>query len=157
MNDHYEDIGPCLDHGKTRNVHERGYACCNHEGNRKAFMHRVAYINAHGLTMADIAGLVVRHRCDNTRCINSDHLIIGTHADNKNDAVERGRAAKGSAHGISKLTEADVIFCRENYVPQSRTLGQTALARRFGVSQFAMSQAIRGLLWKHVPGVAKNV
>ena len=31
---------------------------------------------------------VVRHRCHNRRCINPDHLVLGTQADNKRDDWE---------------------------------------------------------------------
>lgn len=30
--------------------------------------------------------LVCRHTCNNTRCVNPDHIILGTHLDNANDA-----------------------------------------------------------------------
>jgi HNH endonuclease len=39
------------------------------------------------------ADLLVRHRCDNSYCVNPDHLEIGTHQDNYDDMVRRGRAA----------------------------------------------------------------
>ncbi len=36
-------------------------------------------------------GHVIRHRCDNPACVNSDHLLTGTQTENMMDAVERGR------------------------------------------------------------------
>lgn len=66
---------------------------------RKVGSHRVAWMAANEMVV--LAGLVVRHRCDNRRCVNPRHLEIGTKADNILDAVERGRIS-----GISVTNSA---------------------------------------------------
>lgn len=52
-------------------------------------------------------GCVVRHRCDNSICVNPAHLEIGSQKDNVRDRYERGRAnhVRGRQHGNCKLTE----------------------------------------------------
>lgn len=37
-------------------------------------------------------GMIVCHHCDVPSCCNAEHLYIGTHADNRRDAIQRGRA-----------------------------------------------------------------
>jgi hypothetical protein len=37
------------------------------------------------------AGMVACHTCDNTYCVNPDHLFVGTQSDNVLDAVKKGR------------------------------------------------------------------
>ena len=39
----------------------------------------------------NIRGLVIRHTCDNPPCVNPNHLLHGTHRDNMNDKIQRGR------------------------------------------------------------------
>ena len=36
-------------------------------------------------------GLVIMHHCDNTRCINIDHLQAGTQRENLRDMIAKGR------------------------------------------------------------------
>ena len=46
--------------------------------------HKYAYTCANG----DVEkGLVIRHKCHNTRCCNPEHLISGTNKDNYHDSI----------------------------------------------------------------------
>ena len=45
---------------------------------------------------------VVRHSCDNRKCVNPDHLIYGTQADNIADMVGRQRGLVGELNNSAK-------------------------------------------------------
>lgn len=51
--------------------------------------HRIAMAVWRGFELG--SALKVLHRCDNPRCINPDHLFLGTQSDNLNDCVRKGR------------------------------------------------------------------
>lgn len=87
--------GECLEW--TRCFNTDGYARMG--GNVK--VHRLVYELATGLNPK---GLVVRHTCDNIKCINPDHLIIGTLVDNNRDRDERGRTYKVITLAIIRRT-----------------------------------------------------
>jgi len=40
-------------------------------------------------------GMLVCHHCDNKRCINPDHLFVGTAKDNTVDMIKKGRYVNG--------------------------------------------------------------
>lgn len=74
--------------------------------NRRASMaHRVSYEQFVGPIPE---GYEVRHRCDNPPCVNPEHLLTGTHAENMQDKVRRNRQTSGERHGRAKLTRTDV-------------------------------------------------
>lgn len=90
------------------------------------------------------AGMDVCHRCDNRRCVNVDHLFLGTRLDNMMDAKRKGRTASGARHGGAKLSAEDVRTIR--YL--SGAIAQRQLAARFGVSVSNISQIVRGYSWR---------
>lgn len=112
---------------------------------KKVGAHRKAYVQYHNLTLKDIEGKIVRHTCDNPPCINPEHLVLGTHADNMKDRNIRGRAAKGSKHGESKLSNEDVLAIR-----QSVGITLCELGEKYGVHHSTISRVKNKRNWKHV-------
>ena len=96
----------------------------------------------------DISGKVVMHKCDNPRCCNPDHLVVGTQADNIKDKVAKKRQAMGEKNSNSKLTEKSVLELSERYATNLFTYRQ--LGGEYGVCEDTIKKAIRGIYWKHV-------
>ena len=102
--------------------------------------HRLAYEAFNG----SAEGKLVCHTCDNTICCNPEHLWVGTHADNMQDKVDKGRAYCGTDHHDCKLTEDDVRLIRASVESHRVT------AKKFGVSVSLIYQIRRGDVWKHI-------
>ena len=120
-----------------------GYPLIRHKG-KLLKLSRFVYEQQHGKIPA---GMVVRHTCDNRACINLDHLILGTQADNVRDMMERGRSTHlcGTSNGASKLTEKDVHAILADTQHTQRELG-----KMFGVSQQQICRIKNRKLWKHI-------
>ena len=81
---------------------------------------------------------VVRHRCDNRRCVNPDHLIIGDQVGNARDTCVRGER-----HCKLKLTLEQVKEIKAK-LPYNTTV---ALAAEYGVTQTTISKIKTGRTW----------
>jgi hypothetical protein len=90
------------------------------------------------------AGLQVLHRCDVRCCVNPAHLFLGTHEDNMGDMAAKSRQAHGARHGMSKLTEAQVLDIKMSQEPAAH------IARRLGLDASTIQYIRKGRLWKHV-------
>jgi len=118
---------------------------------RKIHAHRAAYEIAHG-PIPD--GLHICHHCDTPACVRPDHLYAATHAQNMQDAIERGRFVMppggiGEKNGRAKLTESEVLEIRRLYA--SGDYLQRELADRYGVTQAYISKIVNRKNWTHLP------
>jgi hypothetical protein len=91
---------------------------------------------------------VVRHKCDNPPCVNPEHLLSGTNADNTRDMLDRGRGLRGSNHHRALINEAMVREIRGRHVPRRVTL--RALGAEYGLTETAVHAIITRRTWSHV-------
>lgn len=103
-------------------------------------------------------GLCVLHRCDNRLCCNPDHLFLGTNSDNQRDSVRKGRHKppnlKGEQHPFAKVNEAEMLTIRRLCNAGEY---QSSIARRFGITQQAVSSIKLRKNWKHVRANHKSM
>ena len=139
-------IDECVDHGCKG--YGLGYATAWIKlpcGTKKpTTKHRKVYYEATGELPE-----VVRHKCDNPRCVNPEHLEGGTQKDNMDDMKKRNRAGDcrnfGAANGRTKLNPCDVAAIRKSYISGSRTHGLSTLAKQFSISTSQVRRIVKGV------------
>lgn len=97
-------------------------------------------------------GLFVLHSCDNPRCCNPKHLFLGTHQDNMDDMLQKGRKVVtpifGKRHGLHKLTMSQVKEIREQFA--TGKYSKAELARSMNVDPKTIANIINNVIWKTV-------
>lgn len=86
-------------------------------------------------------GLIVRHTCDIMPCINPKHLIVGTHADNMQDCIERGRFVAGK--GGCAPTYSDELIAEVRQMSADGH-GYSFIVEYTGISKGYISKIING-------------
>ena len=76
----------------TGGTYTTGYGQLTKVRYGEGYAHRWSYEHFNG-EIPD--GKLIRHKCDNRKCVNPEHLQIGTKADNNNEARERNPKACG--------------------------------------------------------------
>ena len=79
------------------------------------------------------------HTCDNPRCVNPDHLYLGTHQDNVDDMIERGRHG-GWKH--RRLTTEEKNAMKADYKRGGSS--HPDLAKKYGTSLKTVGRTLRG-------------
>jgi hypothetical protein len=92
-------------------------------------------------------GFVLRHKCDNPKCINPSHLEVGTQRDNMQDMVERGHSTKGSKNPMSKLSEDDV---KTILIRIKKGEFAEKIAEEYKVSKMTIGCIAGRITWRHI-------
>jgi hypothetical protein len=81
----------------------------------------------------DLPGNIqIRHKCDNMRCVNENHLIEGTSKDNMQDCIERGRrATKYRLHTRKRILDDETVKAIRN---EPDSFKQWRIAEKYGIS-----------------------
>jgi hypothetical protein len=125
-------------HEWTGHIMPNGYGQMHKDG-KTAYAHRVAYDLAFGA----VAGFVLHH-CDNRKCVNPEHLFVGTHDDNMQDMVAKSRHAFGDKNGRRKLSAEQVRSIRSE-------IGlHREIAAKYGVTPSLVSMIRSGRIWRDV-------
>jgi DNA-binding XRE family transcriptional regulator len=114
----------------TRCTNAKGYGWQRIRGTYTS-AHRIAYAVHIGPVPADMQ---VCHRCDVRRCVNVDHLFLGTPAENQNDKGRKHRSKM-------KLQPEDVIKIREM---RSKGMTQRSIADSFNVGRSTIQGITNG-------------
>jgi hypothetical protein len=143
---------------------EDGYGTFYYQGKKK-LAHRIAMVLA-GVELGD---LQVLHRCDNPPCVNSDHLFLGTNAENMADRDEKGRGnqprgerhgsrtkperlARGLRNGSTKQpTPENIAIKTKIFALQANGMTQRKVAEEVGFSVQLINCILSGNRWAHVP------
>ena len=107
--------------------------------------HRSIYRLHHNTAMHQ--SVLVCHKCDTRRCINPDHLFLGTAKDNTQDAVKKRRMAYGDRHGCVCISEAQAIEVKNNLDDGVKCMD---ISRSLGISFHIVYDIKRGKTWNHL-------
>lgn len=127
--------------------YQNGYGAVSYQ-NKPCKAHRLTYILFNG-PIAE--GLQVCHKCDNKKCVNPSHLFLGTHQDNMDDCVNKGRRPRGEKTGRASLNAERARFIvanKEKIIADFEY--RKKLALEFGVGQETIFLVAKRLSWKHI-------
>lgn len=111
---------------------------------RQEYAHRLSYMIHKGEIPA---GLQVCHTCDVLRCVNPEHLFLGSSAENHADMKAKGRHLYGDRNTSARLTEKDV---RGILAMLAQGLPQTKIAKVYDLAQSSVSRISRKERWAHI-------
>lgn len=104
--------------------------------------HRGAYL----LLVGEIpVGMSVLHKCDNRKCVNPEHLFLGTQKDNIQDAISKNRF-KWNLKGYP-LSKEVVYQIKEHLI---KGIPQLEIAQIFKVARSTVSAINTGQNWKEL-------
>lgn len=111
-----------------------GYPHLKHKGGT-VHHHRLVYAQSTNTPISEMKFLVVMHRCDNPKCINPEHLKLGTASDNMKDMVAKKRNV-----GNKRLSDMTIAAIMLAYRSSAKTHEDIAI--EFKVSKATVGDII---------------
>ncbi|MEK4030823.1 HNH endonuclease signature motif containing protein [Pseudobacillus sp. FSL P4-0506] len=113
------------------------------EKQKNVYAHRFSYQLHYGNLPKD---KLVCHKCDNRKCVNPNHLFIGTQLDNMHDMIAKGRRYTGKPW-TTKIDEEQVrmirVLCDEGF-------DKGKVAEVFGLKRCTVVNIEARRIWKEV-------
>ncbi len=123
--------------------HSKGYGMFALDGG-----HTTAHRAAYKIFVGEIPDrMLVCHKCDNRRCVNPEHMFLGSPKDNSEDMANKGRSTHGKKNPRAKLSDEQVCAIRERAAQGAR---QRQIASDFGICQQMVSLIVRRANWTRV-------
>jgi len=90
----------------------------------------------------------VCHKCDNPKCVNPDHLFLGTQQDNMDDMVSKGRSPNnhGDRNPRATLSQEDVDRMRLMY---KNGMTRMEISSIFNTTETTTHNILSGRTWSH--------
>lgn len=130
-------------------VNEKGYGVFRTDESRNMLAHRYCWVSMFG----PISGprFALCHHCDNPKCVNPEHLFLGTLADNNEDMRQKGRSKtptpkRGSASPNARLSDAAVA----EILATKGEVTSRDLSDKYGVALCTVKRVRQGKTWKHI-------
>lgn len=100
--------------------------------------HRYSFMLKYGFMPSPTS--LICHTCDNPRCVNPEHLFMGSNQDNSDDKLKKNRQS-------SKLNNAQFLKIRQLYAQGTVPV---ELAKLFHMTSKTIYDVIRRRTWKHI-------
>lgn len=130
----------------TGEIHKIGYGLFRPTQNKYQLAHRVSYWLFKG---AIPVGLCVCHKCDVRSCVNPNHLFLGTHKENMQDAVKKGRFKSNGGEFNPRATLKDSQV-KEIKLLIGKGVKDKELSLHFNTTVSAISHIRHGYAWRKV-------
>lgn len=108
------------------------------------FLYHFTYGLFNNIPLGKLKYQLLRHRCDNSRCNNPNHLLPGTHTENMRDMVERQRSCFGEKNYNAQLDETAVrAILQSDY-------SVACLSEIYNVTESTIREIRDRKTWKHI-------